>query len=767
MRAHFVRGGFLFGTLTTLIAAPGDERWSREFHAPDFGTVNAVAYTPGGDLICGGAFSGIAGVAGTANIARWDGTNWNSLGNGLASGTVYAVLPVGNDIYMGGVFTSVQGQSITNLARWDGTNWSPVGGGLTGGSVRSLTWHEGNLIAGGLFTSAGGAPVAYIAAWNGTSWSSLAGGMQASSPSGSAVPVGCLLSFNGSLWAGGIFFRAGGVDANNIARWNGVGWSSLGTGANNGTAGLVGALAGATNGTLFVGGSFATAGSNTVNNIAAWDGSTWSALNGGVRDPFSFVAGVGGLLVSGSDLLVSGNITQAGGITVRGLARWTGSAWTAVEYPGRHPASRIAGHGSRMVVAGRLLSMMVPSGRNGLIQFDGARWSILGDSIAGTTETPIGRTVSALHGKVQLSGSFAVSDGSGQRPTVAEWDGRIWSEMGDGLRVATLDDWHVHDFIQRNGLIHAAGPMGNVMVFSNNAWTALAPLPGEALSLAEFRGELFSGHAAGISRWMGAGWTNVGLGVGGAVNVLLALGDNLYAGGSFTTAGGSAANNIARWDGTNWFPLGQGVDSPVRALVRWQGQLVAGGSFFFAGQNFAFGVARWDGAQLHPLGEGLGDGPPLSEVRALTVTPGGQLFAGGNFSQSGPTNAISNIAGWNGTNWNGLGSGVNARVRSLAADENDLFVTGDFTTAGNVQSLRFARWRYPQNLRVELAAPTNGPEISLLARGEIGSRFAVEHSADLTIWTTLFTNSLLANPGSVPVATNGVPFRFFRLRSVP
>ena len=41
---------------------------------------------------------------------------------------------------------------------------------------------------------------------------------------------------------------------------------------------------------------------------------------------------------------------------------------------------------------------------------------------------------------------------------------------------------------------------------------------------------------------------------------------SLYAGGSFTTAGGVDANYIARWDGANWSPLGAGTNNQVFAL---------------------------------------------------------------------------------------------------------------------------------------------------------------------------------------------------------
>ena len=45
-----------------------------------------------------------------------------------------------------------------------------------------------------------------------------------------------------------------------------------------------------------------------------------------------------------------------------------------------------------------------------------------------------------------------------------------------------------------------------------------------------------------------------------AVYALAVSGSTLYAGGGFTTAGGSAANYIAQWNGSSWSALGSGMN---------------------------------------------------------------------------------------------------------------------------------------------------------------------------------------------------------------
>jgi hypothetical protein len=78
-------------------------------------------------------------------------------------------------------------------------------------------------------------------------------------------------------------------------------------------------------------------------------------------------------------------------------------------------------------------------------------------------------------------------------------------------------------------------------------------------------------------------------------NSVLALavsGGDLYAGGSFTTAGGSAANYIAKWNGSSWAALGSGMNSSVSALAVSGSELYAGGSFTTAGGKVSGYVAK-------------------------------------------------------------------------------------------------------------------------------------------------------------------------------
>jgi hypothetical protein len=196
-----------------------------------------------------------------------------------------------------------------------------------------------------------------------------------------------------------------------------------------------------------------------------------------------------------------------------------------------------------------------------------------------------------------------------------------------------------------------------------------------------------------IARWDGVQWHSLGSGVTGtsipSISTL-ALGPDgsLYAAGNFTTAGGVVANSIARWDGTQWHPLGSGMNSPVSELVVGpDGSLYAGGGFTTAGGVAANGVARWDGVQWHSLGSGIDGG-----VIALAFGPDGSLYAGGGFTTAGGV-AANYIARWDGVQWHSLGSGMNYIVSALASGpDGSLYVGGGFTTAGGKPSSYIAQW---------------------------------------------------------------------------
>jgi len=266
---------------------------------------NALAVS-GSDLYVGGFFS-MAGGDSASNIARWDGANWHPLGSGVDY-VVAAIAVIDTDIYVGGQFNNAGGAPASKVARWDGSTWSPLGLGVSS-TVLALAARDSILYVGGGFTTAGGAPANRIAQWDGSNWTALATTM---TKTGNQPSVWSLAVTDSFLYMGGVFETVDGDSAVNIARWNGSTWSALGSGLDGNAVHSMAIV----DDTLYAGGYFAVSGVNR--NIAKWDGSAWLALGSGTNQTVEAIQDFDG------DLFVGGYFTMAGGKISNYIAAWKG-----------------------------------------------------------------------------------------------------------------------------------------------------------------------------------------------------------------------------------------------------------------------------------------------------------------------------------------------------------------------------------------------------------------------------------------------------------
>jgi hypothetical protein len=299
------------------------------------GRVYAMTVLPGGDVIVGGYFTSAGGVP-ADSIARYNPSTgvWSRLGFGTnGSVRAIAVLP-GGDVIASGSFFSAGGVAAGNIARYNpGTNvWSAMGSGLSG----SITWPVnalavlpgGDVIVGGDFSTAGGVAANNIARYNPStgSWSALGSGTDSTVLALAFLP-------GGDVIVGGGFSTAGGVRASRIARYNpstGV-WSRLGGGAGGADYALAVKPGGAGE-DLIVGGYLSLGGSVAVNHIARYTPSTgvWSAMGSGVNGTTASVRALA--VLPEGDVIVGGQFSTAGGAPASNIARYTPSTgiWSAM-----------------------------------------------------------------------------------------------------------------------------------------------------------------------------------------------------------------------------------------------------------------------------------------------------------------------------------------------------------------------------------------------------------------------------------------------------
>jgi trimeric autotransporter adhesin len=178
---------------------------------------------------------------------------------------------------------------------------------------------------------------------------------------------------------------------------------------------------------------------------------------------------------------------------------------------------------------------------------------------------------------------------------------------------------------------------------------------------------------------------------------LLSSGD-LIAGGSFSSLDGQATERLARWNGVAWGPFSPSWSITSSAALRDiacllalpNGRLLLGGYFDAVSGVPASNVALWDGSQWQPLASGTSN-----TVRCAARLADGSLVLGGDFLFAGGL-ACGRIARWDGSAFHALGAGMGpfffARVDALLATATELLVGGTFTSAGATLALGVAAW---------------------------------------------------------------------------
>ena len=253
--------GIGFNTRVTALAEYDDSKWG------------------GLALYAGGSFYITVRKVIVNGIAKWDGETSSALGDGVGGMAEPGLNALqgfddgnGPELFVTGSFLTAGGVEASYIAKWDGTSWSPVGNGLDDLGEAFLVYdHDGDgvesLIVGGRFLMAGGVVVNGVAAWDGVEWSALGEGID------DVGGVGDFAAFDDGGGGGTNLYAVGSFPGGNIAKWDGSTWEPLGAGLDGSAAGLQVFDDGSGGGPdLYVTGLFGQAGGNPSDKIARWNG---------------------------------------------------------------------------------------------------------------------------------------------------------------------------------------------------------------------------------------------------------------------------------------------------------------------------------------------------------------------------------------------------------------------------------------------------------------------------------------------------------------
>lgn len=598
-----------------------------------------TAYDPGGAPV-------------TVNgVARWDGSNWHPVGQGLDPSPYY---PYGlefdsqGNLYVGGRFDFAKNGNGTIVAgpvvSWDGSQWLSLNHPAAFNLWALAIDHNDNLYAAWLDPNFNGP---YISRWTATQWDILADFPVVEGLATLAANPNFIGGAN-DLFAGGLYWAVRNLingtqfSIQNNARWNGIIWRKMiGRGDANGSIFAFdyeahGPTPGYTE-RLYVGGNFNKIAGASVNNISVFDatasGGIWKPVGGGVNAPVRAISA--DMFVN---VAVGGEFTKAvnaagDSVSVNHIAIWSPTTETWLPL----------GKG----VDGPVYTV-----------YNGKNWnSILGE-----------------YGYLIVGGAFTTATNPDNSTVtvngIARWDFRDqrWEAYGAGLEggartvkaiaIQGLSTYDPYPTFFIGGSFNAAlDSMGNQIMSENVIrWRENAPI----------------------------GWEPVGQGLDNTVNALAtqAYGQAfeetyLWSGGDFMTStngnGGSVNTpHISLWDvnTSQWLAVRGGLDSAVYAIEpsnRYRRKPLTGAPNVepgvFIGGDFTLGLYQ-NGAsrQLNHVGF-------VSLANPQTWVPMVQL---------------------------GMDDRVNALITigfCYGAGEN-VIAGGEFERAGTRPAKGLARWRY-------------------------------------------------------------------------
>ncbi len=272
---------------------------------------------------------------------------------------------------------------------------------------------------------------------------------------------------------------------------------------------------------------------------------------------------------------------------------------------------------------------------------------------------------------------------------------QTWSPVGSGTTFGQVESMCVY-----NGELYVGGyfntmggiPVNSLAKWNGTSWDSvpgISAFPGiQVADMVVWQNQLVVvGNQ--IHTWNGTTWGSLGGWVNGGQSGVEVFNTELYITGNFSNAGGTPTRGIAKWNGTQWDSLGgPGLNtSPGYSgndLMSFNGDLILTGGFTSVNGVDMSGIAAWDGILFDSVGS-----PTALQSGLRLVSYNNNLYVSGTVL----LDSVGHFIGrWNGLDWDSVGLGLNRSPRSMSVYNNELYVMGEFDSAGQQPILGIARW---------------------------------------------------------------------------